>query len=359
MVKILQVARMNKGSGVASFLMNYYRNMDRNKIQFIFLSDSLWDKDNFKNEIENLGGKIYITGHYTKFFEYCKKVWKIIKDEQPDIIHCHEATISLIALFIAKFCKVKIRIAHSHNSYMPSKIKNLVVKSTRWLFHYCATEFWACSQEAGEYLFGNKLITVINNAVNFGTYKFDKNIREKVRKNLSINDKIVIGTVGRFNYQKNYPYLLDVFLEILRKNMNVVLVICGDGEERKNIENIINENNIQDKVLLLGNVSNVNEILNSFDYFILASHYEGLPVVLIEAQANGLKCLAATKAVPSVCDIDHHLNLLNNYNKFKWADFILNSLDSRTELKREQLISSNYDIEYESKKIRRKIYFVI
>lgn len=354
MIKVLQVARMNKGSGVASFLMNYYRNIDKNKFQFVFLSDSIWENDNFKSEIEELKGKIYITGHYTNFFKYCSKISEIIKKERPDIIHCHEATVSLIALFIAKSCGVKIRIAHSHNSFMPSKVKNFVVKISRFLFSFCTTDFWACSIEAGKYLFGNKQITVINNAVDYTSFNFNDKTREKIRRELFINDCVVLGTVGRFNYQKNYPFLLEVFSEILKIKKNIVLVICGDGEERGNIENIIKNKNINDKVFLLGNISNVNEVLNAFDIFVLASHYEGLPVVLVEAQANGLKCLASANAVPSVCDVDNQLLLLKGYDKKEWASQILNLLSERKGLKREQLINSNYDIHYESKKLESK-----
>lgn len=359
MIKVLQIARMNKGSGVASFLMNYYRNIDKRKIQFVFLSDSLWEKDNYVNEIEKYGGKIYIIGHYTKFFEYCKNISKVIKDEKPDIIHCHEATISLIALFIAKRYGIKIRIAHSHNSFMPSKIKNLIVKITRCLFSKCVTDYWACSQEAGKYLFGEKKITVINNAIHYDSFKFDNLIREKYRKELFLENNVVLGTVGRLNYQKNYPFLLDVFEEVLKRVDNAVLVICGDGEEYANIQKIIKDKNIQNKVFLLGNISNVNEILNAFDCFILASHYEGLPVVLVEAQANGLKCLASSKAVPKVCNIDNHLLLLEKYDKSNWADYVLDLIKSRIELPRDNLVISNYDIEYEAKKLEDKYFLLL
>lgn len=353
MIKVLQIARMNKGSGVASFLMNYYKNIDRSKIQFIFISDQVWENENYKDEIEKLGGKLYITGKYTHIFSYILAINKIINDEKPDIIHCHEAVVSLIALFIAKIKRIKVRIAHSHNIFISSKIKNLIFKISRPFFSVLATDLWACSMEAGEYLFGKKSF-VINNAIGYNCFKFDTDKREKFRNFFGLNHKIVFGTIGRFNHQKNYPFCLEVFEEFHKQNPDSVLLICGDGELRPEIENIIQSKNLTDCVILLGNITNVNEILNCFDIFIFTSHYEGLGIALVEAQTNGLKCFAASQAVPKICNIDDKLILLDKYDEYLWVDTIKANLQYERNMDKETLIKYGFEIQTEAKKIEEK-----
>lgn len=355
MITVLQVARMNKGSGVASFLMNYYRYIDKSKINFLFLSDELWENENYKEEIEQFGGKIFITGKYKNIVHYIKSICKILRDNKIDIIHCHEATISLIALFIAKKYKIPVRIAHSHNSKMPSFLKDLIVKVTRPLFRIFATNYFACSTEAGKYLFGDVKTTVINNAVVYDSFSFDSSKRDFLRKAYNIDKKFVVGTVGRFNYQKNYPFLLELFSKVHDQNKDAVLVICGDGELRKEIESDIIRHNLEASVLLLGNISNVNEVLNAFDCFVLASHYEGLPVVLIEAQTNGLTCIASSSAVPKVCNIKDHLLFMNGYNVDEWKETI-QKISERHNLQLNELKEAGYEINTETKFLETTYY---
>ncbi|MDA3075955.1 glycosyltransferase [Campylobacter sp. JMF_04 NA10] len=356
MIKIMQIGRMNKGSGVASFLMNYYRNIDKSKFEFVFVSDLNKKNENYKEEIENLGGKFYIIKKYTHIFAYMKSIYKIIQKEKPDIIHSHEFIVSLIPLLIAKFCGIKIRIAHSHSSYIKSKIKILIVKFARLFFNFIATDLWACSQNAGEFLFGkNKNITIINNSIEYNKFKFDIEKRNLYRKKFNVENKIVFGIVAGFQEIKNYDFCLEVFEEFYKKNSNAFLIICGDGILRNKIENIIRDKKIEKSVILLGNTPNINEILNCFDVFLLTSHYEGLPVVLVEAQANGLKCFAPSQAVPKICSINDKLILLNNYDKNTWENEIYKNLEyKRDDMSIEIFEKYGYEIKKETKKLENK-----
>ncbi|MDA3062017.1 MULTISPECIES: glycosyltransferase [unclassified Campylobacter] len=352
-MKILQIARMNKGSGVASFLMNYYRNIDKNKFEFIFATDLNRENENYKDEIEKLGGKFYIIKKYKNIFSYMKSIYNIIKTEKPDIIHSHEFVVSILPLFIAKLCGIKVRIAHSHSSYVSSKVKIYITKWLRIFFSLVATDLWACSKEAGEFLFGkNKDVKIINNAIEYEKFKFNENKRNLFRKKLNIDNKIAIGTVARFQAIKNYPFCIEVFEEFHRKNENSVLVICGDGELRSEIEITIQNKKLENAVILLGNTPNVNEILNSFDILLLTSHREGLPMVLVEAQANGLKCFAPSQAVPKICNINDKLIFLDNYDKNTWVDEIYKNLEyKRDNMSIEIFEKYRYEIHSETKKL--------
>lgn len=337
------VPNMNMG-GLETFIMNVYRNIDRDKIQFDFLehykTESFYDK-----EISKLGGKIY---YFTfrndnNIFKYIYKLNKFFKEHKEyEIIHCHMESIGTLVFIIAKIHGIKIRIGHAHTNSTSNSLKGYIKRITSSFFKYTTTINLACSKEAGKYLYSNKKFTIIPNGINFDKFKFNKDIRTKLRNKYNLKNKFVIGHVGRIDTAKNQLFLIDVFYEYQKNNKNAVLVLVGDGELKDKIISKISNLNIEDKVLMLGVQSNINEIYSMFDLFLFPSLFEGLGIVLIEAQINGLT-IVASDTVPKSTKISDSIKYLP-LDKNKWVNE-LNKIDK----KRNKVIynkkKDNYDIQ--------------
>lgn len=285
------IGRMNCG-GAENFIMNIYRNIDRTKIQFDFVVHTE-EECYFDDEIQALGGKIYRIAPISKnIFKHMSQLKKIIKENGYKVVHRHtNASIVAIDLKVAKSVGVEKIIVHSHNT-QSSKKNNF--KLFKKMIDKYATHKFACSIEAGEWLYGKgKDFQIIKNGIDTLKYKFDKEIAIKKKDELGLNDSFVIGHVGRFNIQKNHMFLLDIFYEYLKLNDKAKLLLVGDGELRSDIENRVKELGIKDKIILTGVRSDVNELMMAMDVFLFPSLHEGLPLTLVEAQACGLKVLGS------------------------------------------------------------------
>lgn len=278
--------------GVESFLMNIYRHLDRERVQFDFLVHYR-DEFYYDNEVKQMGGKIYRLS-----FRNDKNILKYKKDlknffrSHPEyqIVWGHMDGLASIYLKIAKECGVKTTICHSHITNAENNLKGFIkriIKTNTW--KYCDYRF-ACSTEAGRYLYGEHEFKLMPNAIDVKQYSYNKNIRNRIRDFYGWNNKIVIGHIGRFSPQKNHTFLIEVFNQIAMKNKEYVLCLCGDGDDRKKIEELVYEKGLENKVVFTGNISNVNDYYQAFDLFVMPSIYEGLPVSGIEAQTSGLKC---------------------------------------------------------------------
>lgn len=302
MIRVLMVVTSLDCGGIENLLMNIYRLIDRNIIQFDFLTHR-GTKFYFEEEVKQLGGKIYRISPVNPFFysKYCKELNRFFKEHKEyKIVHAHLNTLSSYVLKTAKKNNVPIRIAHSHNCNLgDSFIKRLIKIYSRFILpNYCNYQF-ACSKEAGDFLFGkkNNNYFTIRNGINVEKYRLDTTLRTQERSKLNINNNIVFGNVGRFTEQKNHMYLLDIFKYINRKNTATKLLLIGDGELSQKIENRIKELNLEKSVILLGMRDDINKLLMVMDVFLFPSKSEGLGIALIEAQASGLQCLAST-AIP-------------------------------------------------------------
>ncbi len=278
-------------------LMNYYKYIDRTKIQFDFFCDN--DSTNIPyEEIEKLGGKVILIPPYQKVFKYQKSLQKIFKENNYKIVHSHINTLSVFPLYAAKKANIPIRIAHSHSTSNKKEWKkNLLKQILKPFSKTFANNYFACSEYAGKWLFGEKEfnkgnIYVLNNAIDIDKFKYNEKIRNEIRKELNINkDTLVIGHIGRFVKQKNHDFLIDIFNEYTKLNNNTVLLLIGQGPLEEEIKEKVNKLNLENKVKFLGQREDVNELYQAIDIFLLPSLYEGLPVVGIEAQASGLLCL--------------------------------------------------------------------
>lgn len=329
-IEVYQIMGKWIGGGLESVIMNYYENIDRSKIQFTFICDE--DSTDIPYEkIEKLGGRVIIVPPYQKAFKYIKKLKEIFKENNCKIVHSNINTLSVFPLYVAKKTGVPIRIAHSHSTSNKKEWKKNMVKNIlRPFSKKYANTYFACSELAGRYLFGNKTfdegkVIVFNNAINLDKFKYDEEKRKEIRKNLNIkDDTFVVGHIGRFVAQKNHTFLIDIFNELHKTKKNSILILIGQGPIQNEIKEKVEELELKDFVKFIGQVTNANDYYNAIDIFVFPSIYEGLGMVLIEAQANELPCIASTE-VPSEATISNQIEYIElDKEPSYWAEKILN-----------------------------------
>lgn len=349
------------GGGVEAVVMNYYRHIDHSKIQFDFICDE--DSTNIPyEEIEKLGGKVILIPPYQKIFKYQKELRKVLKDGEYKIVHSHINTLSVFPLYAAKRVGVPVRIAHSHSTTNKKEWKkNLLKQILRPFSKKYATDYMCCSELAGRWLFGNKAydegkVYLLNNAIDLDKFKYDEKIRNNKRKGLGINeDTLVIGHIGRFVAQKNHTFLIDIFNEIHKKNKNSLLMLVGQGPLMNEIQEKVNNLGLKDSVIFLGQRSDVNELYQAMDFFILPSLYEGLPVVGVEAQASGLLCFLSDDMTKETKVLESTVFMSLSNTAEEWANNILQSLKEyqRHDAKYE-ITKNNFNIKNEAGKLENK-----
>jgi len=292
MIRVLQCVNNMHRAGLETVLMNYYRHMDRSKIQFDFLVHRA-ERDEYDDEIEALGGKIYhaprlYPQNYPAYFAYMKAFFA--GHPEYRIIHSHIDAMSYLPLLAAKKAGIPVRIAHSHNTSIDRDIKYPVKQFFRFLLPKVATHLWACGDAAGKFLYRGRDFCLIPNAVETEKFCFSQETRVCKRRELGIENQFVVGHVGRFTYQKNHLLLLDIFAELLKKKPDSVLLLAGRGEKENEVRRRAREMGIEQKVLFLGSRSDTAQLYQAMDVFVLPSLFEGVPVVGIEAQSAGLPC---------------------------------------------------------------------
>lgn len=284
-------------------IMNYYRNIDRTRIQFDFLTHRP-DHSDYDDEIISLGGKIYhaprlYPHHYPAYFRYMKDFFQ----EHPEykILHSHIDSMSYLPLLTAKKAGVPVRIAHSHSTGIDRDLKYPLKQYFRHQLGRVTTHAFSCGKEAGEFLFRGKDFTVVPNAVDPIEFHFSAEMRQKKREELGLSDKFIIGHVGRMCYPKNHEFLFSLLSELLNKRPEAVLLLVGTGEKEQELKEKADFLGLSSSVIFLGNRGDVNELYQAMDIFVLPSFFEGIPVVGIEAQFAGLPCLFSEGVPEEVC----------------------------------------------------------
>jgi glycosyltransferase involved in cell wall biosynthesis len=301
---------MNRG-GAETLIMNLYRNIDRSKVQFDFLTCK---PGVFDEEIVEMGGKIHRVPYVTDVghFGYVKAL-KIFFTTHPEykIVHSHMDKMSGLVLRSAKKAGVPVRIAHSHNTSSEGGTAAKVYKSYAGKFILpTSTHLLACSNLAADWLFAKKAdqAKILKNGIECDQFAFSEEIRKQVREELHLrHDSFVMGHVGRFAHQKNHSFLIDIFAELTQYKQNSILVLAGDGPLRLDIERKVKERKLEDKVKFLGVRSDINRLLQAFDIFVFPSIHEGLPVTLVEAQGAGLPCVISEEITK---EVDLGINLI-------------------------------------------------
>lgn len=352
------IGKMNNG-GVESVVFNYYKNIDRDKVQFDFFVDS--DSSVFHEEkIKALGGNLYIIPPYQKLGAYLKTLEKHFRENNYKIVHSNINTLSVFPLYAAKKAGVPIRIIHNHSTAGKGETKKNIMKyMLRPFAKTYATNYIACSEYAGDWIFGKKFmstgkVTVLRNAIDLGDFSYNPDLRKTVRDELGLKaTDFVIGHVGRYCYQKNHDFLIDIFKRVHDKNKNAVLLLIGSGELVDEVNEKIQSLGLTDCVKSLGIRNDVNRIYQAMDVFALPSRYEGLPVVGVEAQACGLPCVLSDAMTKETQMLDSTVMLSLDKSADEWADAILSYENFDRYDTSQEMREHGFDIAEEGKKLSK------
>ena len=348
-IKVLYFVDRLLIGGIQTFILNNIEHIDKTKVQIDFL---ILDDGNVYETETNLklqGYNVYkLEGVWlrkpTDYFNYFKKIDEFFLNHHDyKVVHLHSSSKNFYVLKSAKKYGIPVRIAHSHNIGFQSKNKMQIMIGNlcKPLLKKYATDYFACAYLAGEWLFGKKAVKdgkvkVIHNAVEYEKFKFNEEKRIEIRNRLNINEKLVIGNVGRFSEQKNHEFLIDIFSEIHKMNKMSTLMLIGKGEKEELIRKKVKELGLENDVIFMGFCDNVNELMWAMDIFLMPSLHEGLPVVGIEAQAAGLPCFMSKYVITDEVKITELVKFIElKQSPREWAEEILNSDLNRKDTKAE------------------------
>lgn len=326
MVRVLHVVSVMNRGGVETMLMNFYRHIDREKIQFDFVVHGK-DVGDYEPEIRAMGGRIFHVRTKTEsFLGNLADIRRVVQENHYQIVEVHQDAMSMFALRAAQKGGATVRIAHAHSTSMPPSRPGKILypfaikRTTRY-----ATHKFSCSQKSAAYLFhGDVAGTIyIYNGIETDKFRFDENARKKIRQDYALGDSFVLGQVGNFLHPKNQLFTLDVFQAILDRNPQARLVFCGAGKDMEVCRQKASEQGIAQAVFFAGNVDNIHEMLSAFDALILPSFYEGFPISVIEGQCSGLPCFVSDTITQEtkITDLVHYVSLRSS--PVEWAEEIL------------------------------------
>ena len=360
MLRVLHSVSNMARAGIETMLMNYYREMDRSRIQFDFLANKPAPGE-YDEEIRSMGGRVFVSpGLNPLHFPQYKRFVADLLRNNPDIeiVHAHNEAMGYYALQSAKDAGIRVRIAHAHNTQIIRDYKYPLKMICKQLLPGAATDYWSCGRDAGIYYYGEKRWNesgfILRNAIDVPRFAFRQEDRARLRKLHDLENCFVIGHVGRFNVQKNHTRLLDIFAAFIRNVPDARLALIGIGELEQSVKEKAQTMGIQDKVLFLGQMANVNEWYQAMDCFVLPSLFEGLPVVGIEAQAAGLPCIFSDRVTDEVLLSSQARRVPLEADDQEWAREILTARQSVTDRNQgaDVVRKAGYDIHAEAKKLQ-------
>lgn len=350
-IRILQFSITNSGGGVTQYVLNNWKYIDHNKFQFDFVT--FFPCLDFEEQLLSEGCKVFhVNCRAEDNLDKFKEQMRVILANRYDVIHLHTNFWKGLHMEgLAREAHIPKIIIHAHNSGIYDDnnreektkchefIKNQINTNI-------ATDFWACSWKAAEFLYGKQIpkdkIKIMNNAIDLDSFKYDEVTRNRYRAELGLENCFVIGHVGRFSYQKNHKFLIDVFNEVSKERKDARLMLIGKGPLESEIEKQVRSYGIADKVLFLGKRNDVNALYNAMDVFCFPSHFEGLGMVLIEAQANGLYCIGSDN-IPNEARIDSNNKFLP-HNVLQWKKNMLEICEHTNRKERDNQLELDYDI---------------
>lgn len=356
-IRVLQIiGRMDCG-GIETMIMNLYRHIDREQVQFDFLAH-YGREAAYNEEIRALGGRIYEMPalkdekhvYYWRLFSYIKALHKFFREHSEyKVIHGHMTNTAAIYMPIAKKYGVTCRISHSHNTHAKSGLLGITTNFLQKPIYKYATDFFACSEGAKHWFYPKKLlmsgkVQLLANAVDAKKYRFNPERRECLRKELGLDGKLVVTCVARFRPEKNQGFLLDVLQEMRKQQENVVFVFAGEGPCEEEVKQKAKMYHLEEYTRFLGMRNDIQDVLSASDVFVLPSLWEGLPVTVIEAQANGLHCVVAEGLTEemNVLGTVEYVSLQNTPDV--WANMLCQAASSPRRDTYKEIKDAGYDI---------------
>ena len=359
--RILVFGMTENPGGVETFLLNYYRNIDRTRLQFDFLCN-FHGPAAFEEELIAMGGRIYhITARSRNVARYSKELDQVFREHKDEWTAVWVNVSSLANIDYLKAARkygIGKRIIHSHNSRnMDSRLRGLLHEWNKKRIRTWATDFWACSEPAAKWFYGEGLIPevrFIHNAIDIERVSFDCEKREAVRKQLGIGpDTFVVGNIGRLHFQKNQAFSIRVFREYVKLNADAKLIFIGQGEDEDMLKNSTGD--LKDRVIFAGVQRDIQGWLSAFDLFLFPSLFEGLPLAVLEAQANGLPVLTAENNVTEEVKVTDGCQFFSlTRNTADWAEKMqgMKRITDRESI-RKAFRDRGYDIAVEAPKLQR------
>lgn len=336
-LRVLHVLGGLSLGGAESRVMDLYRCMDREKVQFDFLihrkdiNSAVYQKHFYEEEVEALGGKVYALPKFMgyNYAAYRRAVRDFFREHHEfAVVQGHMTSTASIYLPLAKKAGIPVGCAHARSAGVDKGIKGIMTKVLRLPLLYRADYCIACSREAGEAVFGTKWsdspkARLVPNAIDAGRFRYDASMRAKIRSELALDDSYVIGHVGRFHYSKNHEFLLQIFSRLhqnlKKKGKRCKLLLLGEGERMEAARSQAVRLGIEEDVVFLGNRKEVEQYYQAFDLFLFPSRFEGLPGTVVEAQAAGLRCVISDRITTQVgiSKLVHFLSLEESADR--WA----------------------------------------
>jgi len=364
-IKVLQFPIANARGGITQYSLQNWNLVDKSKFQFDFATRS--KQIDFADELIKQGCKIHYLSCSSEEDEeqFIKEIHQIL-DEGYDVIHLHTSFWKgFLVEKLAMERKVPVVIVHAHSTMVDISDDTIRAESISKHNFYkdmlpleYATHFCACSRLASEWLFGKQIprdrIQLLKNAIDLESYSFSSQVRKEYRKKLGLQGCFVLGHIGRFVYTKNHKFLIEIFNEVHQKNSKARLILIGTGELEDRIKSQVKKYGLEDVVLFMGKRNDVPKLLQAMDTLLLPSLFEGLGLVLIEAQAAGLKCLASTEVPKEAC-ITPNLKYVSG-SVSEWVECVLEIMEGYERMKTDELIKqSGYDLKQQIK-IIEKLY---
>ena len=327
-IRVLQILNHMDYGGIEAVVMNYYRYIDKAKVQFDFVvcRDSVLPQ---KEEIRSLGGNIYLLPPVSHLPGYLRAVQKLIKSRRYEVVHCHMNTLCVFPLYAAWRAGAKVRICHNHTTAHRGEgaktiLKYLLRPMNRWF----ATDYFACGEYAGKWMYGKRALQsgrvyLMRNAIDVEKFRYNTIARISMRIKMDLADKFVVGHIGRFMYQKNHEFLIDVFYEVHRRNQDAVLLLIGEGELEGQIRRKVKRLGLEESVIFYGTSRDTSMLYQVMDVFCLPSYYEGLPVVAVEAQMNGLSVITSKNVTQEMAVLDSCRQISLKEDVSVWAAEVL------------------------------------
>ena len=343
--------------GISTVIMNYFRDIDKSRIHMDFVINREIDAG-YRDELEKSKSKVYILERNTEPIKYFFRLFSIIRKGDYDIVHVHGNSCTMaIELFASMLCRCKKRIAHSHNSVCDHKKIHILLRP---LFEISCTDRLACSVKAGKWLFGSKVYTIIENAMDLNKYRFDNKKRLDIRKRIGAKETdILLGHVGWFCEQKNHKFIIDLFESLITGGLTYKLMLVGEGDEKNERERYVIQKKLDASVIFYGGTDDVAGVMSAMDVFLFPSKWEGLGIVMIEAQLSGLPCVAS-KHVPEATRITDNCQYLELAAPLEiWCDAVRkihNKKINRSEVEISKEGKERFDIKEQIGKLE-DIYF--
>lgn len=347
MKKVLEVfgEPISRG-GQESYVISALQNMDLSELQVDLFTPYYCDNQSYVDYMSSIGGKVihcdipFKVGGTRREIIPCFNIY--LKKNMYDVVHIHSGSVSVLAYYarVASKNGVKKVIVHSHSSGIKENLKHFLMKTyAALIFKKYATDYCACSVEAAKWKFPKSVlhdVKILKNGVDLNKFKFDSDIRNMMRNKYGIKDnELILGHVGRFTFEKNQIFLIDVLKDYISNFGNAKLILVGDGTELNSVKSKVNSLELENNVIFTGSQENVNEYMDMFDVFLFPSLYEGLGIVGIEAQASGLPVIASIY-IPKAINISKKVRFCNVNSVKQWS----NEIDKLKNIGR----SDNYQI---------------